>query len=364
MAPPTSAKIQMKSTLKPCPAVRAFARRPRSRPSPGTRGSGSARSARPGRRGRARTGAREYARPVQRSTGSPARRQYERHIRRTPGSADRLRRMSDAASLALILPAFDEEARLGPALDELFGYLGPTRRRRRATARPGPPTPGRIDVLVVDDGSTDGTAALVRRARDRGRRSGRHDAAPAVRSARRQGRSGPGRDARRATADLIVFADADMATPPDQLPLLVAGARPTTTSRSGRGSSPTGRTCARASRGIGGCSARLFHSSRRSGSSARSRTRSAASRASRGPRPRTCSRAQQIRSIVFDVELIYLARRPRLSDRDRPDPLVRQARFADARATRTRAARRVGSLPDPAAPSRSRQRGSLAERWT
>ena len=66
-----------------------------------------------------------------------------------------------ARSLSIVLPAYNEEARLGPALDELFGYLhrsGPGRE-----GRPGPTAlPERIQVLVVDDGSTDGTADLVR----------------------------------------------------------------------------------------------------------------------------------------------------------------------------------------------------------
>src|SRR5690349_25006212 len=63
-----------------------------------------------------------------------------------PGAKSGLR------SLTLVLPAYNEANRLGPALDELFGYLDA-------------PTPEgvhpRIDVLVVDDGSTDGTADLV-----------------------------------------------------------------------------------------------------------------------------------------------------------------------------------------------------------
>ena len=72
--PPTSAKIQMKSTLKPWPACSV----PGDVHVVGRVGVGRVREVRdqhaPGRRGRARTGGGGYARPVQRSTGSRARR--------------------------------------------------------------------------------------------------------------------------------------------------------------------------------------------------------------------------------------------------------------------------------------------------
>ncbi len=45
-------------------------------------------------------------------------------------------------SLTLVLPAFDEADRIGPALDELFEYL-------RSSVGEG--LPPRVDVLVVDD---------------------------------------------------------------------------------------------------------------------------------------------------------------------------------------------------------------------
>ena len=128
---------------------------------------------------------------------------------------DRLRRMSDAASLALILPAFDEEARLGPALDELFGYLGSSRRRTPARVRRAPPAcPRTSDVLVVDDGSTDGTAALVT-ARPEANGHGPTGTSLRLLSVPHGGKGAAVRAGMLAAdADLIVFADADMATPP------------------------------------------------------------------------------------------------------------------------------------------------------
>src|SRR5258705_13308098 len=64
-------------------------------------------------------------------------------------------------SLAIVLPAFNEAERIGPALDELFGYL----HRRGESARDGASGAGRrpekIDILVVDDGRTEETAAIV-----------------------------------------------------------------------------------------------------------------------------------------------------------------------------------------------------------
>ena len=127
-----------------------------------------------------------------------------------------------APSLTLVLPAYNEADRIGPALDELFGYL----HRRGTEARDGAPgsasLPHRVDVLVVDDGSEDATADLVRA---RPEASPRDDGAPAELTLITVPHGGKGSAVRAgmlaATSTWIVFADADMATPPDMLPLLL-----------------------------------------------------------------------------------------------------------------------------------------------
>jgi len=122
-----------------------------------------------------------------------------------------------ANSLGIILPAYNEEARLGPALDELFGWLCTARDR----------VPGMVDVLVVDDGSTDGTADLVRHRREFVTEAGGTGSGDCPTTLRllTVPHGGKGSAVRAgmlaASDDLLVFADADMATPPDQLPLLV-----------------------------------------------------------------------------------------------------------------------------------------------
>jgi dolichyl-phosphate beta-glucosyltransferase len=119
-------------------------------------------------------------------------------------------------SVTLVLPAYDEAARIGSALDELFGYLnraGPARDGGRPASDMGP-----VDVLVVDDGSTDGTAAIVN-----GRTETHNSANGTLRLMIRE-HAGKGAAVRagmlEGDGDYILFADADLATPPDQLPLL------------------------------------------------------------------------------------------------------------------------------------------------
>jgi dolichyl-phosphate beta-glucosyltransferase len=127
------------------------------------------------------------------------------------------------ASLTIVLPAYNEEARLGPALDELFGYLA----RHGAHGRDGAPgaaaLPADVRVIVVDDGSTDGTAALVRARPEAVAREGARHSPLALISAPHIGKGAAVRTGMLAAdTDLVIFADADMATPPDQVPLLVA----------------------------------------------------------------------------------------------------------------------------------------------
>jgi dolichyl-phosphate beta-glucosyltransferase len=209
--------------------------------------------------------------------------------------------------LTLILPAFDEGDRIGPALDELFGYLA----RRDQHGRDGAPgaasLPASIDVLVVDDGSTDDTVAKVQ---------ARPEAAGSIAGVRlhvlRVPHGGKGAAVRAgmlaAEGDLVLFADADMATPPDQIPLLVAaladhdvalGSRIQADGSDMRASQPGYRRLLGkafhllASLWVVGpvqdtqCGFKGF-------------TRGAA---------RDLFERQRITSIVFDVELIYLARR-------------------------------------------------------
>jgi len=122
-------------------------------------------------------------------------------------------------SLTLVMPAYNEATRIEPALDELFGYLARRDRRGRDGSPGAAELPAAIDVLVVDDGSTDETVAIV---------EGRPEMAGSIAGISlrvlRVPHGGKGSAVRAgmlaATGDLVIFADADMATPPDQIPLI------------------------------------------------------------------------------------------------------------------------------------------------
>ncbi len=122
-------------------------------------------------------------------------------------------------NLTIVLPAYNEADRIDPALDELFGWLyrgGPARSRGRSSDELGT-----WDVLVVDDGSEDDTVDIVE-ARPEAQ-PGVDGSSPRLRVLRRH-HAGKGAAVTAgilaAEGDLIIFTDADMATPPDQIPLL------------------------------------------------------------------------------------------------------------------------------------------------
>jgi dolichyl-phosphate beta-glucosyltransferase len=208
------------------------------------------------------------------------------------------------SSLVLVLPAYNEETRLGPALDELFAYL---------CAVPRGLLPEMVRVLVVDDGSTDGTAALVR-ARPEFAAAGAHASlrdcpALGLLSVPHGGKGSAVRAGMLAAdGDLLVFADADMATPPDQLPKLVTALQTADVALGSR-IQPDGSdmrvTQPRFRRMVG----RLFRFAaqvwvtgpvRDTQCGFKGFTRSAA---------RDLFGRLRITSIVFDVDLIYLARK-------------------------------------------------------
>jgi dolichyl-phosphate beta-glucosyltransferase len=106
-------------------------------------------------------------------------------------------------TLTIVIPAFNEEGRLAPTVRGAVACA----RERRAGA----------EVIVVDDGSRDGTSALVQRLAAE---------LPEVRLVRLAANHGKGYAVRsgmlNATGDLVLFADADGATPWDQLGRLEA----------------------------------------------------------------------------------------------------------------------------------------------
>lgn len=212
-----------------------------------------------------------------------------------------------ARSLSIVLPAYNEEARLGPALDELFGYL----RRRGELAREGEPgsaeLPDDVRVLVVDDGSTDGTGELVRARPEMSAPAG----GPRL-ALLEVPHAGKGAAVRAGTlaadGDLVVFADADMATPPDELVKLVRalesadvalGSRIQPDGRDMRASQPAWR------RALG----KAFHVLASMWVVGPIQDTQCGFKGFSRQAAHDLFARQRIRSIVFDVELIFLARR-------------------------------------------------------
>jgi glycosyltransferase involved in cell wall biosynthesis len=107
-------------------------------------------------------------------------------------------------SLSVVIPAYNEERRLPATLQAVFAFLGPR-------SLPF------LEVIVVDDGSRDGTADLVQRAVSQ---------YPGLRLVQNPGNRGKGyairHGMREALGDWVLFTDADLSAPIEELDKLCA----------------------------------------------------------------------------------------------------------------------------------------------
>jgi dolichyl-phosphate beta-glucosyltransferase len=199
---------------------------------------------------------------------------------------------SAPTSLTLVLPAYNEAKRIGPALDDLMAYL-----RNRPADLPV------TDVLVVDDGSSDDTAALV---------AARPEVVDGLLRVMTVPHAGKGAAVKAgmlaATGDLVVFADADMATPPAELVKLVAALRSADVALGSRiqpDGSDMRASQPRYRRLLGG----VFHALASVWVVGNVKDTQAGFKGFTREAAHDLFARQQVTSIVFDVELIHLARR-------------------------------------------------------
>jgi glycosyltransferase involved in cell wall biosynthesis len=103
-------------------------------------------------------------------------------------------------TVSIVVPAFNEAARIGSSIEKIVAYAEHS--------------PLSLDVLVVDDGSSDSTADVVRRYEG-----------PIVRLIRNRENHGKGYSVRQgvlnATGTYVIFTDADLSAPIDELQKLL-----------------------------------------------------------------------------------------------------------------------------------------------
>jgi len=117
--------------------------------------------------------------------------------------------MSQSFALSLVIPAYNESARLGGSLATVFDYLGGE--------------PYASEVIVVDDGSTDGTARI---AAEGFAAAGPRTEARVIRYEENRGKGYAVRTGLLAArASVVAFSDADLSTPITEMPKLTGPIR-------------------------------------------------------------------------------------------------------------------------------------------
>jgi dolichyl-phosphate beta-glucosyltransferase len=103
---------------------------------------------------------------------------------------------------SIVVPAYNESARLGASLEKILSYV----------ARQG----WYVEIIVVNDGSTDDTAEIVRRLAQQN---------PALRLIENPGNRGKGYSVRngmvQARGQVVIFSDADLSSPIEEVPKLL-----------------------------------------------------------------------------------------------------------------------------------------------
>jgi dolichyl-phosphate beta-glucosyltransferase len=235
----------------------------------------------------------------------------------------------EATSLTIVLPAYQEQARLGAGLDELFAYLDSEAGRSQL--------PEDVRVLVVDDGSTDSTAAIVHHRREALRSEDHPLARLGVLTVPHGGKGAAVQAGMLASdTDLVMFADADMAAPPDELGPLIAALGDHDValgSRIQRDGSDMRATQPVARRLLG----RAFHLLAAVWVTGPIQDTQCGFKGFRREAAHDLFSRQEIRSIVFDAEIIYLARRLGYSI------AVVPIRWSDRRGSRMRPGPRIAA---------------------
>lgn len=105
---------------------------------------------------------------------------------------------------SIVVPAYNESARLGASLKKILSYIA----QQKWSAE--------VEVVVVNDGSSDDTAEIVRRLAQK---------SPALRLVENPGNRGKGYSVRhgmlQARGAVVVFSDADLSSPIEELPKLL-----------------------------------------------------------------------------------------------------------------------------------------------
>lgn len=205
-------------------------------------------------------------------------------------------------SVSFVVPSYNAEAHLGASLAKLIEFGGQQ--------------PYTVDIIVVDDGSADRTAEI---AREAARRAAGEVSLQLIQHEQNRGKGAAVRTGALAAAgDVVLYLDADLATPPEETPklldLLAAGADVAAGSRVQPGGFDM-RASQPAWRRLGG---RLFTMARRRLLLSDVEDTQCGFKAFRREAAQAIFSRQRLEGWAFDAELLYLGQRLGFTVRQAP----------------------------------------------